>query len=65
MVLSSKSGNLFRLDGTLSITPGANTYMVARPHNVVQADQLDHVFIADNSNPPVLSSGDTVTFVYV
>jgi hypothetical protein len=65
VVLSSKSGNVFTLDGTLSITPGANTYMVARPHNVVQADQLDHVFIADNSNPPVLSSGDTVTFVYV
>ena len=65
VTLSGKTGNTFTISGTLTITPGAATYMVARPYNTVQASQQKHVFIADNSSPRVLTVSDTTAFVYV
>jgi len=63
--LSDRSGNTFTLDGALTITVGANTFIAAQDYNVVQASQKKHVFISDNGDPPTLSVANTTTFVYV
>jgi len=64
--IQSISGNVLRLNSAVTLTVGTSTYIVPDDYAAVVADQRKHAFIADNSDPAVLSApGDTDAYNYI
>ena len=60
------AGNVLTLNSAVTLTVGANTYIVAEDYVAAQSSQRAHVHLASDADPAALSApGDTEFFSYV
>ncbi|MAH46057.1 hypothetical protein CMI37_09505 [Candidatus Pacearchaeota archaeon] len=62
----SKAGNVLTLNSAVTLTVGADTYIVPDDYVNAQVSQRPHAHICSNADPPVLTGpGDPTPFEYV